>query len=376
MTTDEKIALITRNLDEVLTEEELRHLIETNTPLQHYIGFEISGQLHIGSGLVAMMKIKDFIDAGAEVIIWLADWHSWINDKLGGDMEVIQTVGVNYFKEAFSACMIAVGGDPTKLVFKMGTEEYKNNLDFWSTVIEVSKHTTLARMMRSVSIMGRKEGEGMDFAKLIYPPMQAADIFMLRANLAHAGMDQRKAHIIAREAALQLKILPLKDGKGEVIKPVALHHHLLLGLATPPKWPLTKEELQEALSDMKMSKSKPNSAVFITDTPEEIRDKIKKAFCPEKEVEYNPILDWTKYVIFPLRGKLHIERPEKYGGNLDFTSYEELEKVFAAGNVHPADVKTAVAESLIEILQPVRDYFAKDPAKTTLAKLREILQNK
>lgn len=374
MTNDEKLKLIIRNLDEVLTEDEIRHLLDTNTPLKHYIGFELSGQLHLGSGLVTMMKIKDFIEAGANCTIFLADWHSWINDKLGGDMDTIQNVGVAYFKHAFSACMLAIGGDPSKVNFITGTELYTGRLDYWATMIDVSKNTTLARMVRSVSIMGRKEGEGMDFAKLVYPPMQAADIFFQGVNLAHAGMDQRKAHVIARDCAMQMTINPLKDATGAQIKPTALHQHLLLGLATPPKWPMTKEEMQESLSELKMSKSKPNSAVFITDSPEDIRDKIKKAFCAEKEVAYNPVLDWTKHLVFPLQGHLDIERPEKFGGNLSFSSYEALEKTFAVGDLHPMDLKTAVAESLITILEPVRAYFEKDEAKETLDKLKAVLQ--
>ncbi len=375
MTQEEKRALITRNLDEVLTPEELNHLLSTNTPLKHYIGFELSGQIHIGQGLVTAMKIKDFLDAGVDCTIYLADWFSWINDKLTGDLDIIQSVGVAYFKNGFTACLQALGADPTKVHFVTSTELYKNRLDYWQSVIEISKNTTLARMMRSVSIMGRTEGEGMDFAKLIYPPMQAADIFLLQANLAHAGMDQRKAHVIARDTGLQIKTNKLTDAKGEQIKPVALHHHLLLGLTPPPKWPMAKEELQQALSEMKMSKSKPGSAIFITDEPEEIRQKLTKAFCPEKETVYNPVLDWTKHLIFPLRNGIQINRDEKFGGNVSYSSYQDLEKDFQEGALHPMDLKTAVAESLIETLAPIRDYFSNDPAKSTLDNLKKILQS-
>lgn len=370
----ERIDLITRNLDEVLTKDELHHLLETNTPLVHYIGLEISGQVHLGTGLMCMMKIKDFLNAGANCTVFLADWHSWINDKLGGDMELIQRIAVGYFKEALKASMEAIGGDPSKIRFITGTELYNGHLDYWATVIEVSKHTSLSRMLRSISIMGRKEGETMDFAKLIYPPMQAADIFFQGVNLAHGGMDQRKAHVIARDCALQIKSHMLKDGRGEQVKPVAVHHPLLLGLAQPPKWPLSHDELQEMLSELKMSKSKPQSAVFITDSEDEIRQKITKAFCPEKEIGYNPILNWTKLLIFPLRGTLDVNRPEKFGGNMSYSSYPDLERDFAEGALHPMDLKNAVAESLIEILAPVRSYFTKDPAKSAFEDIKKILQ--
>lgn len=374
MQNEEKFDLITRNLDEVVTQEDLKHLLATETPLKHYIGFEISGQMHLGSGLLTMMKIKDFIEAGVDCTIFLADWHSWINDKLGGDMAAIQNVGVGYFKHGFTACLQAIGGDASKVRFITGTELYEGHLDYWATVIEVSKHTTLARVMRSVSIMGRKEGDSIDFAKLIYPPMQAADIFFQGINLAHAGMDQRKAHVIARDCALQMQTHAIKDATGKTIKPVAVHHHLLLGLTQPPKWPLQKEELQEALSEMKMSKSKPNSAVFITDSPDEIKQKIMKAFCPEKEMGYNPVLDWAKHIVFPLTGHLAIDRDEKFGGALAYDTYEALAADFAEGAVHPMDVKTAVAESITTILQPVRDYFSGEPAKKILEEFQTALK--
>ncbi len=86
--------------------------------------------------------------------------------------------------------------------------------------------------------MGRKEGETVDFAKLIYPPMQVADIFIQGLTIAHAGMDQRKAHVIMRDVALNLRVRPLLDPASGKIKPVAIHHHLILGLQKPPIWPV------------------------------------------------------------------------------------------------------------------------------------------
>jgi tyrosyl-tRNA synthetase len=205
------VTTITRNLDEVLTREDLEHLVASGTPIRHYIGFEISGKIHLGTGLVCMGKVKDFVDAGAHCTIFLADWHSWINDKLGGDRETIRRVAGGYFTEGLKASFQALGGDPSKLNFVLGTDLYHHNDQYWATLIDVSKNTTLARMQRSITILGRKEGEAVDFAKLIYPPMQVADIFTMGVNLAHAGMDQRKAHVIARDVASKMRVSPLVD---------------------------------------------------------------------------------------------------------------------------------------------------------------------
>src|SRR3989344_9367410 len=98
MTSEEKFKLITRNLEETLTEGELRALIESGTPLKHYIGFEISGKVHLGQGLLVMQFIKQFQDAGIETTVFLADWHTWLNKKLDGTLETARRLGRDYFE--------------------------------------------------------------------------------------------------------------------------------------------------------------------------------------------------------------------------------------------------------------------------------------
>jgi len=364
MDIDKRMELIERNLEEVLTPEELHELLNNKERLKHYIGFEISGKIHIGTGLMCMSKVKDFMDAGVDCSIFLADWHAWINDKLGGDREKIKETAVGYFKEGLKASFKCVGGDSEKLKFVLGSDLYHNNDNYWANLIDISKNISLGRIQRSITIMGRKEGEAVDFAKLIYPPMQVADIFIQGINLAHAGLDQRKAHVVAREVALKLKVSPLLNKNKEKIKPIAVHHHLILGLQKPQIWPVPKDKLQELWSGMKMSKSIPDSAIFINDKPDEIRRKLNKAFCPEKEIEFNPVLDWTKYLIFRSAGdKLEVKRPEKFGGNVTYFDYNNLEKDFSSGKLHPMDLKSAVAGKIVEILGPVREHFDKPKFK-------------
>lgn len=373
MNTEEKLNLIKKNTEEILTEESLKALIESGTPINHYIGFEISGKIHLGTGLMCMSKVKDFMDAGVNCSIFLADWHSWINDKLGGDMKVIQNVAVRYFKEGLKASLKCVGGDVDKIKFVLGSDLYHNNDEFWLTVIDVSKHTSLSRMERSITIMGRQEGGKVDFAKLIYPPMQVADIFVQGINMPQAGIDQRKAQVIGRDVAEKLTFKPLKDNNGNIIKPSAVHHHLILGLGQPPEWPLTKEKMQELWSTLKMSKSKPDTCVFIHDSPEEIRRKMKKAFCPEGEIEFNPVLDWCKSLVFPIQKEISIERPEKFGGNINYETYEQLEKDFIEKRLHPMDLKNGVAEAIINILEPARVHFEKPEIKEMLDEMEQLI---
>ncbi len=375
MNVSERFELIKRGTEEVLTEDNLKLYLESGVPLNHYIGFEISGKVHLGTGIVCMSKIKDFLDAGVKCSVFLADWHSWINDKLGGDLEQIQKIATGYFKEGLKACLRAVEADAEKVKFTLGTELYHNNDKYWETFIDVCKNTTLNRMHRSITIMGRKLGEGVDFAKLLYPAMQVADIFIQNVNLAHAGYDQRKAHVVARDVALKMKKNNLVNNSGEKIKPICVHHHLILGLTKPAIWPIEDQtQLQEMWSDMKMSKSIPNSAVFVNDTPEEIKNKVRDAFCPEGNVSVNPILDWAKYVIFRNKGSnILIERPPKYGGDIEFNSYTELESAFLSKSLHPLDLKNGVADKIIEILEPVRKHFEKPHIQKMKKELEELI---
>ncbi len=348
---------IQEGLEEVLTPHDLQHAIETNVPLKHYIGFEISGVPHIGAALKTMFHVRNFQEAKVDCSIFLADWHAWINDKLGGDKEAIARVGKGYFKECFLAAAKVANADADKIDFVLGSELYHGKDEYWETVIDIAKHTTLSRMQRSTTIMGRSEGENLDFAKLIYPVMQVADIYFQQLTLAHAGMDQRKAHVIARDVSDKLQYHGMKFNK-KSFSPIALHHHLVMGLQKPPQWPIPKEKVSELRAALKMSKSVQGSAVFLHDDEKEIAQKIQHAFCMEKDLTYNPVLDWAEHMVFPFAKEMAIERPTKFGGNITYNNYKEVEQDFAEGKLHPMDLKQGVAHTLAEILTPARKHLS------------------
>ncbi|MBI4140195.1 tyrosine--tRNA ligase [Candidatus Woesearchaeota archaeon] len=358
MDNDEKYSLITRGAQEVLTSEDLRSFIADGTPLRHYIGFEISGKVHLGTGLMTGMKISDMQKAGVKCSCYLATYHAWINNKLGGDLEKIRAY-TGYFKEALRKSIDVMGGDSDSVRFVSGDELYHNNDEYWRIVIDVAKHMTLNRSLRAITILGRKEGEAVSTAQLLYPAMQVADIFVQDINIAHAGMDQRKAHVVAREVAEKLVTRPLRDISGKIVKPVALHHSLLMGLAKPPS-NVDGRSKEDILSEIKMSKSIPGSAVFVTDTPDEIRDKIKNAYCPAKIVDLNPIINWVEHVVFSSPDSvLNVKRSQKFGGDKTYESFDNVVKDFSSGSLHPVDLKFSVGEFIIDILEPVRKSFSR-----------------
>ncbi len=371
MTINKKSQLISRFTEEILTTEDLKFLLSKDIALKHYIGFEISGKIHLGTGLVCMRKVRDFVDAGISVNIFLADYHTWLNDKLGGDLETIKKIAIGYFKEGLSIAYKCIGGNPKDLNFILASDFYYNNNKYWEIVLEVSKHITLSRMKRSITILGRKENEDVDFAKLIYPAMQVADIFSQQIHLIQAGLDQRKAQVIARQVASKLKILPLMTDN-QVIKPVAVHHHLILGLSKPLS--SVNNDRQELWESMKMSKSNPDSAIFIHDSSEEIRRKIKKAFCPEKEIEFNPIIDWIEHLILIQEEKIILKRKIEHGGNLEIRNIDKLKDLFKKNKIHSEDLKNFVAEYLIKLLKPAREHFSRGEPMEMLKELERLIR--
>ncbi len=335
MDIETKIDLVKRKpTEEIVTEEDLRAIFENYSAPKHYIGFEISGKVHLGTGLCTLLKLKDFKKAGIKPTVFLADYHSYINEKLGGDLEKIRKVANGYFKHAF----VSLGLEDVDYV--LASDLYDG--DYWREVLKITKDTTIKRMLRCITIMGRSETEGTSSSAILYPAMQAADIFMLDVQIAHAGMDQRKVHMLARELSHTYKK-----------QIAAVHGHLLPGLQGAQR--MNPDQVLEA----KMSKSKPSSAIFIHDSEDEIKSKIKKAYCPEKILEGNPMIEYAEYLTLRER-PMKIERPEKFGGDLEINSSEELKEIYSAGKLHPMDLKGAVAKELIEMLAPSREYFEKN----------------
>jgi tyrosyl-tRNA synthetase len=215
----------------------------------------------------------------------------------------------------------------------------------------IAKKTTLKRANRMLSIMGRKAGELMYVAQFYYPMMQTSDIFQLKADICQLGLDQRRANILAREVGPKLGLW----------KPVVVSHHMLMGLGghkTPDGFEENMEMDREISS--KMSKSVPQSAIFVHDTRKQIRDKVSKAFCRPKDIHNNPMLDYSKHIIFRANKDMTIERSSKFGGPVTFENFRELELSFRDGKVHPLDLKNAVAEYLDKEIKPIREHFERN----------------
>jgi tyrosyl-tRNA synthetase len=342
MKPEEKLALIKQVGQEIIEEDELLELLKTKEHPIAYDGFEPSGKAHIAQGLLRTINVNKMIKAGIKFKMYAADWHAWANLKFGGDLEKIQIAG-DYLIEVWKAC----GMDMDQVEFIRASDVVRDP-EYWKKVIRIANITTVNRITRCGQIMGRKESEVQQASQILYPVMQCADIFEFDADITQLGMDQRKVNVLAREVAPKLGYK----------KPIIVSHHMLLGLGTPPDTELSG--IERAI-EMKMSKSKPDTAIFMDDSQEEVNRKFKKAFCPEKVVHDNPILEYCKYIVFEKIDSFLIERLEKFGGNAEYKSYQELEDAFVKGDIHPADLKSATTKYINELLVPVREYFKNNP---------------
>ena len=350
MNIQERLNLIEEVGEEIITEEELAGLLKEKEKFIAYDGFEPSGtDIHIAQGLLRAININKMIKAGAYFKMWIADWHAWANNKLGGKLGNIQKAG-EYFIEVWKAC----GLDTDNVEFVWASEAMGKK-EYWKTVMEIARHSTVKRIIRAGQIMGRSEKEVLQASQIFYPCMQAADIFYLKVDVTQLGMDQRRCCILARELGPTLGLW----------KPVVVSHHMLMGLSQPPKDFNEKDKAERTIA-LKMSKSKPDTAIFMTDSYEDIKRKMNKAWCPEGIAEENPVLEYFKYIIFECNKKIIVKRPEKWGGNLEFNSYKEMEDCFVNKQVHPMDLKSAAGEYIEKLIKPIREKILNNTKITKL----------
>jgi tyrosyl-tRNA synthetase len=308
-------SLVTRNTVEVVTEDELKNLLE-KPQKKVYAGYEPSGEIHLGH-LVTINKLMDMKEAGFEVIVLLADLHAFLNRK--GTMEQVRELA-DYNRRCFEG--LGLSG----VRYVLGSD-LQLNPEYELNVLTLSQAITLNRAKRSMDEVGRQM-EAPTVSQMIYPIMQMVDIASLGVEAAVGGIDQRKIHMLAREYLVT----------AGYPAPVCIHTPILNGL-----------------DGRKMSSSSGNY-ISVADTVDDIERKCQKAFCPP-ECEENPVLQILQYHIFPRVPEVVVRRPAKFGGDRAFLTYGEIEEAYRKGEIHPLDLKKTVATYLSEVLACVREYI-------------------
>lgn len=342
MSIGERFALARSVGEECTKEEELLQLLAKKPQPTCYDGFEPSGRIHIAQGIMKAISVNKLVKSGCKFIFWVADWFALMNNKMGGDLEKIRTVG-RYMIEVWKA----VGMDLSGVEFRWAADEINGRAEeYWGIVMDIAMKFNFARIKRCSQIMGRDEEDDLSAAQIMYPCMQCADIFFLKADICQLGMDQRKVNMLAREYC--------DERRPKIkLKPVILSHHMLMGLKK---------------GQAKMSKSDPDSAIFMEDSEEDVIRKIAQGFCP-RTFDENPILDYIKHIVLPIHEKITVvdrENNERTYANVDDLGADMFNKALPKKNV-----RMALALALNKIIQPVRDHFNTSPeAKALLEQVK------
>ena len=310
--------------------------------LRCYVGFEPSGKAHIGWKVLSL-QLKRMLEADANVLIFLADWHAWVNDKFGGNMEDIQKTAV-YMEETFRALLDypEEGDGPGQLRFYWASQLMDSG-DYWARVLRCSKGATLPMVRKIFTIMGRDEASSdHDLSKFYYPAMQAADIFELDIDVAIGGMDQRKAHMFMRDMA----------SKWNWKKATCLH--------TPILSSLKASGVRMDSFDHKMSKSDPNGALLLHDSPEKVQKKMKKAYLDPEDPQ-SPVYELAEHVVFPEFGHIQVTPNPKFGEPSTWNNLESFKAAVMDGTLHPFDAKMGVAAGVAAGLSSIAEHFETNP---------------
>jgi tyrosyl-tRNA synthetase len=324
MEIEERFGLITRNLQEVIGENELKELLKGKKEISVYWGTMPTGSISIAY-FFPMLKVADFLKAGLKVKILLADLHAALDSVPWNLLEK----RYGYYERAISTILKTIGVDIKKLEFVKGSDfqlkpEYSYDLLRLSTLSSVHDATRAAsevvKQIKNPKVSG-----------IIYPLMQIIDEQYLDVDIQFGGMDQRKIMVYARE------VLPKLGYKARI----ELINPLIRGLVGE-----------------KMSSSIEATKIDLLNDEKTVKDKLNKADCVEGNPD-NGVMALLKYFIFVLkqdkREKFIVERPAKYGGNLEYSGYEEVEKDFKEKKLHPLDLKNSVANEINILLKNFRE---------------------
>lgn len=316
-------------MEEIVEKDELKQLLEEKKHPVAYWGLAPTGKCHIGY-FVPALKAIDLVRSGMKLKILIADLHAHLDDEKS-PFELLDARS-EFYMECLKGIFESIGLKNIEFVKGTDFQLDKNNV---LETLRFAADVTFSRCKRAASEVVRF-GETPKLGGFVYPLLQIQDIVALKADVTLSGLDQRGIYMLGRE------ILPKFGHK----KPVLLFTPLLVGL-----------------SGDKMSGSEEASKISLIDSEDEIKRKINNAFCPAKEKEGNAVLRFLELIVMPFYNlkekEFVIERPEKYGGNVSFENYKDLEKEFLNGVIHPQDLKNSTANALVEMLSPIRKRIEK-----------------
>ena len=318
----DRFELVSRNTAEIIGEEDLKKLLKGKKKPSVYIGTAPTGRPHVGY-FIWLLKLSDLLKAGFHVKVLIADLHALLD---GTPYEVLEN-RYKYYSAIIPEVIKAMGGNPKNMEFVRGSD-FELKGDYMMDLLRMATNVSVKDSMKAASDVV-KLGDNPRLAGLIYPLMQALDEEYLKVDMQLGGNDQRKIFVLAREQHSKIGYKP----RIEMMVP------LLRGLV-----------------GKKMSASDPNTKIDFLDDEETVKKKINNADCVEGDPD-NGVMDFMKYIIMVIKQdnnkKFKIERSEKFGGNMEYSNYEDIEKDFVAKKLHPMDLKMALAKEINIILSKI-----------------------
>lgn len=321
---DEKVHLITRGLQEVLQTETMESILKSRD-LRIYWGTATTGRPHVAY-FVPMAKIADFLRAGCDVTILLADLHGYLDSqKAPWDLLDART---KYYQRVIVSMMRSIGVTIEKLRFVRGTE-FELTSEFSNDLFRLISQTTLHDAKKAGAEVVKQMSDPL-IGSLLYPLLQALDEEYLDCDAQFGGVDQRKIFTYAE------KYLPQIGYRKRI--------HLM-------------NPMVPGLSGGKMSSSEVESKIDLLDDEETIKKKLNSALC-DPNVPDNGVLAFIEHVIWPLFGKFTIESHTK-----EYDNFSTLHSDFRSGAISEDELKLATALCINKLLDPIRKEFQQDELK-------------
>lgn len=336
MTPDEKFDLITKNLQEHLNGDIIKKILnDDERALKIYWGTAPTGKPHCGY-FVPMIKLAHFLKAGCELTVLVADLHAYL-DNMKAPLEVVN-YRAKYYEFIVKSILKSINVPVDKLKFVYGSS-YQLGGQYTMDLFRLSNMVSQNDAKRAGADVVKQVANPL-LSGLIYPLMQALDEEHLGCDVQFGGVDQRKIFVLAEE------YLPSLGYKKRA--------HLMNGMVPGLN------------QGGKMSASDPNSKIDIIESDKNVRKKVSSAYCAPGEIEGNGVISLIENIIQPIQElkadkdgvfEFFIDRPEKYGGPINYTSVEQLKDDFKNEKLSPVDLKAGLADQLIKLLAPIKEEY-------------------
>ncbi|HTM49310.1 MAG TPA: tyrosine--tRNA ligase [Bryobacteraceae bacterium] len=318
---EEQIAYLTKGVNEIIREEDLRERIKLGRPLRVKAGFDPTApDLHLGH-TVLLRKMKHFQDLGHTVIFLIGDMTGLIGDPTGRNVtrppltrEEIDCNAETYKSQVFKIL------DPEKTEIRFNSQ-WLGALRF-EDMIRLCSRYTVARILERDDFSKRyKEGLPISMHELLYPLSQAYDSVALEADVELGGADQKFNLLVGRE---------IQRDYGQ-----------------PPQIVITTPLLVGIDGVEKMSKSKGNY-IGVTEPPEVMFRKMMQ------------ISDTLMYSYYELLT------------DMSLAAIGDMKTRIASGELHPMEAKIDLARRVVRDFHSAADAGAAEEEFTRVVRQREI----